>query len=119
MSGEESCRPLHRGRDACDRCGWLRDEGRPAARLPAPSWREVRERERQAFLDLLREQHAIIRGLVDVISMLLAARRRAEAAARALDRVTDQLAAFEARHDAGDKPGAALAMRAWIAKVAP
>ena len=36
---------------------------------------------------------------------------------RTLDRCTDQMALFAARYDAGDRGGAALALRAWIARV--
>lgn len=85
-------------------------------------WRlRPQERARIAVLGaILREQEETALGTwrwyTAILVSLLARLAVAERHARAVDRVTDELVAFQVRYDAGDKLGAALALRAWIAR---
>lgn len=110
-----SCRPQHRGRDTCEHCGWVRDEGRPAARLPDLTWREQQEQARDAFRETLGRQRGVVAGILDVLAFYMALRSRDASAERALARVMDRLVAFEARCAAGDAAGGTVALRAWLA----
>ena len=53
----------------------------------------------------------------NVVLEMAARIEMAEAHRGALDRCSDELVAFQLRYDAGDKDGAALALRAWIHKI--
>jgi hypothetical protein len=109
-----ACRPLHRGRDACDRCGWIRDERRPAERIPEPTFRERLADERGVFVAALREQRGVVLGLLDVLGFYMALRAQDASALRALERVMDALVTFDARCEAGDVAGAAAELRGFL-----
>jgi hypothetical protein len=67
-------------------------------------------------VDDLAEARGTLEGMLEVLAFYMALRRHESSALGALERVMDEIVAFDERCEAGDVAGAAAALREWFAR---